>query len=81
MSKLTELSFAIEGINLDFAGPLDAFWGPKKYPSVHRSFYQNPSAEVVNNTSSNSVIHLHGFLRKIRVDNGSYFLSHDFETF
>ena len=28
MSKLPELSFANEENNLDFAGPLDAFWGP-----------------------------------------------------
>ena len=27
MSKLPELPFANEENNLDFAGPLDAFWG------------------------------------------------------
>ena len=28
MSKVTDLSFANKKIDLDFAGPLDAFWGP-----------------------------------------------------
>ena len=31
ISKLPTLTFANEEINLDFAGPLDAFWGNSKY--------------------------------------------------
>ena len=31
ITKLPTLTFANEEINLDFAGPLDAFWGKQKY--------------------------------------------------
>ena len=37
VSKLPDLSFANEKINIDFACPLDAFWG---YILLHWPFYQ-----------------------------------------
>ena len=89
ITKLPTLTFANKEINLDFAGPLDAFWGKQKYIllCIDR-FTKFPSAKIVNNTSANSVIsfpndyrHLHGFPRKIRVDHGSCFLSHNFQNF
>ena len=89
MAKLPTLTFANEEINLDFAGPLDAFWGKQKYIllCIDR-FTKFPSAKNVSNTSANSVIsflndlcHHHGFPRKIRVDHGSCFLSHDYTNF
>ena len=89
-TKLPTLFFANEEINLDFAGPLDAFWGKQKKIILQciERFTKFPSAKIVNNTSANSVTsflndycHLHGFPRKIRVDHGSCFLSHDFKNF
>ena len=92
ISKLPTLTFANEEINLDFAGPLDTFWDNKKYIllCIDRST-KFPLAKIVNlyeNTSTKNVIsflndycHLHGFPRKIRVDHGSCFLSHDFKNF
>ena len=86
ISKLPTLTFANEEIN---AGPFDAFWGNNKYIllCIDR-FTKFPSAKIVNNTSTRNVIsflndycHLHGFPRKIRVDHGSCFLSHDFKNF
>ena len=89
ISKLPTLTFANEEINLDFAGPLDASWGNNKYILLCIDRYTKfPSAEIVNKTSTRNVIsflndycHLHGFPRKIRVDHGSCFLSHDFKNF
>ena len=54
MSKLRALAFANEEIILDFAVPLDAFWGSKKY-ILHciEHFTKFPFAKVVSNTSSN----------------------------
>ena len=68
ITKLPTLTFADEEINLDFAGPLDAFWGTQKYIlSCIDQFFKFLSAMIVNNTSSNTVIlflndycHLHG---------------------
>ena len=89
ISKLPKLTFANEEIILKFAGPLDAFWGNNKYLLLCIDRYTKfPSAKIVNNTSTRNVIsffndycHLHGFPRKIRVDHGSCFLSHDFKNF
>ena len=89
ISKLPTLTFANEEINLDFAGPLDAFWGNNKYILLCIDQYiKFPLAKIVNNTSTKNVIsfsndycHLHRFPRKIRVDHGSCFLSHDFKNF
>ena len=75
--------------NLDFAGPLDAFWGNNKNILLCIDRYTKfPSAKIVNNTSTRNVIsflndycHLHRFPIKIRVDHGSCFLSHDFKNF
>ena len=81
ISKFSTLTFANEEINLDFAGPLYAFWGKNKYMllCIDR-FSKFPSAKIVNNTSAKNVIsflndycHNHGFPRKIRVDHGSCF--------
>ena len=74
---------------MDFAGPLDAFWGNNKYILLCIDQYTKfPLAKIVNNTSTRNVIsflndycHLHKFPRKIRVDHGSCFLSHDFKNF
>ena len=84
ISKLPTLTFANAEINLDFAGPLDACWGNNKYILLCIDRYTKfPSAK--NNTSTRNVIsflndycHLRGFPRKIRVDHGACFLSHDF---
>ena len=89
ISKRPALTFAIEEINLDFAGPLDACWGNNKYIHLCIDRYTKfPSAKIANNTSTRNVIsflnnycHLRGFPRKIRVDHGSCFLSHDFKNF
>ena len=81
ISKLPTLTFANEEINLDFAGPLDVFWGNNKYIllCIDR-FTKLPSAKIVNNTPAKNVIsflndycHLHGFQRKTRVDHASCF--------
>ena len=89
ISKLPTLTFVNEEINLDFAGPLDVFWGNNKYVllCIDR-FTKFPSAKIVSNTSAKNVIsflneycHLHGFPRKIKVDHGSCFLSSDFKNF
>ena len=88
-TNLPTLTFANEEINLDFAGPSDAFWGTKKYIllCVDR-LNKFPLAKVVNKTSSDTVIsflndycYLHELPRKIRVDHRSCFLSHDFKNF
>ena len=79
ISKLPTLTFANEEINLDFAGPLEAFWGNYKYILLCIDRYTKfPSTKIVNNTSTRNVIsflndycHLHGFPRKIRVDHGN----------
>ena len=89
ISKLPTLTFANAGIILDFAGPLDACWGNNKYILLCIDRYTKfPSAKIDNNTSTRNVFsfliyycHLHGFPRKIRVDHGSCFLSHDFKNF
>ena len=89
ISKLPTLTFANEEINLDFAGPVDASWGNNKYILLCIDRYTKfPSAKIVNNTSTRNVISflndycdLHGFPRKIGVDHGSCFLSHDFKNF
>ena len=89
ITKLPTLSFANEEINLDFAGPLDAFWGKQKYIILCIDWFTKlPLAKIVGNTSANSVIsflndycHLQGFPWKIRVDHGSCFLSHNFKKF
>ena len=89
ISKLPTLTFANEEINLDFAGPLDACWSNNKCILLCIDRYTKfPSAKIVNNTSTRNVIsflndycHLHGFPRKIRVDHGSCFLSHDLKNF
>ena len=68
ITKLPTLTCADEEINLDLAGPLDAFWGTQKYIlSCIDQFFKFLSAMIVNNTSSNTVIlflndycHLHG---------------------
>ena len=86
---LPTLTFANEEINLDFAGQLDAFWGNNEYTLLYIDrFTKLPSAKSVNNTSTKNIIsflngycHLHGFPRKIRVNHGSCFLSHDFKNF
>ena len=83
------MTSANKEINLDFAGPLDAFWGNNKNILLCIDCYTKfPSAKIVNNTSTRNVIsflndycHLHGFPRKIRVEHGSFFLSHDFKNF
>ena len=83
------MAFANNEINLDFAGPLDAFWGNNKYILLCIDRYTKfPSAKIVNNASTRNLIsflnnycHLHGFPRKIRNDHGSCFLSHDFKNF
>ena len=89
ITKLLTSTFANEELNLDFAGPLDTFWGKHKYIllCIDR-FTKFPSAKILNNTSANSVIsflndycHLHAIPRKIRVDHGSCFSSHDFKNF
>ena len=80
-TKLPTLTFANEELNLDFVGPLEAFWGKQKYIllCIDR-FTKISSAKIVNNTSASSVIsflndycHLHGFPRKIRVYQRSCF--------
>ena len=88
-SKLPDLTFTNEEINLDFAGPLDAFWGSKKkfLLCIERST-KFSSAKFVKITSPISVIsflndycHLHDFPRKIRFDHRSCFLSNNFISF
>ena len=89
ISKLPTLTFANKENNLDFAGPLDAFWGSNKFILLCIDRYTKfPSTNIVNNTSARNVnsflndyCHLHGFPRRIRVDHGSCFLSHDFKNF
>ena len=89
ISKFSTLTFANEEINLDLAGPLDTFWGNNNYILLCIDRYTKfPLAKIVNNTptkilisSLNDYCHLHGFSRKIRVDKGSCFLSHDFKKF
>ena len=74
ITKLPTLTFAKEEINLDFAGPLDAFWGKQKYIllCIDR-FAKFPSTANSVITFLNDYCHLHGFPRKIRVDHGSCF--------
>ena len=59
VSKLRVLSFANEEMILDFASPSGAFLGSKKYIALYKDRFTNfPYANVVNNTSSISVISL-----------------------
>ena len=89
ITKLPTLTWANDEINLDFPGPLDAFWGTQKDILLYIDGITNfPSTKIVNNKSSNTVIsflndycHLHGFPRKIGADHGSCFLSHDVKNF
>ena len=87
--KLPILSEPNEEVDLDFAGPLDNNWGNSKnlLLCIDR-FSKFPSAKVVNNTSASSLssfmsdyCHLHVFLKSIRVDHGSCFISNDFSKF
>ena len=74
---------------MDFAAPLNAFLGTQKNVLLcNDRFKKFPSTKIVINTSSNKVnlllndyCHLHEFPRKIRVDHGYCFLSHDFKNF
>ena len=89
ITKLPSLTCANEETNLVFAGSLDAVWGTQKYILLCiDGFTKFPSAKIVNNKSSKTVIlflndycHLHGFPRKIRVDHWSCFSSQDFKNF
>ena len=87
--KLPILTEPNEEVDLDFAGPLDKSWGNAKYLllCIDR-FSKFPSAKVVNNTSTSSILtfmtdycHLHGFPKSIRADHGSCFTSFDFRNF
>ena len=90
----TKLSFprffyANVELKLDITGPLNTFWGTKKYVLLCIDRFTNfPSKIVSKNTTSNSVIsfvngncHLHGFPRNFRVDQESCFLSPDSNFF
>ena len=87
--KLPNLTEPNEEVDLDFAGPLDRSWGNAKYLllCIDR-FSKFPSAKVVNNTSTSSILifmrdycHLRGFPKSIRADHGSCFTSLDFRNF
>ena len=87
--KLPNLTEPNEEVDFDFAGPLDKSWGNAKYLllCIDR-FSKFPSAKVVNNTSTSSILnfmtdycHLHGFPKSIRADHGSCFTSFDFRNF
>ena len=56
-SALSPLLEPNEELNLDFAGPLDSYWGPKKYVllCIDR-FSKFPSAKITSSTSAKTVI-------------------------
>ena len=57
ITKLPTLTCAKDEINPDFSGPLDAFWGTQNYILLCiERFTKFPSAKIVNNTSSNTMI-------------------------
>ena len=89
ISELPPLSEPNEELNLDFAGPLDSYWGSNKYIllCIDR-FSKFPSAKITSSTSSKTVIEflqdyifLHGIPYSIRVDHATCFTSQDFKSF
>ena len=89
ISELPPLSQPNEELNLDFAGPLDSYWGSKKYIllCIDR-FSKFPSAKITSSTSSKTVIEfsqeyifLHGIPYSIRVDHATCFTCQDFKSF
>ena len=89
ISELPPLSEPNEEVNLDFAGPLDSYWGSKKYIllCIDR-FSKFPSAKITSSTSLKTVIEflqeyifLHGIPYSIRVDHATCFTCQDFKSF
>ena len=89
ISELPPLSEPNEELDLDFAGPLDSYWGSNKYIllCIDR-FSKFPSAKITSSTSSKTVIEflqdyifLHGIPYSIRVDHATCFTSQDFKSF
>ena len=89
ISEVPPLSEPNEELNLDFAGPLDSYWGANKYIllCIDR-FSKFPSAKITSSTSSKTVIEclqdyifLHGIPYSIRVDHATCFTSQDFKLF
>ena len=76
-----------EELNLDFAGPLDSYWGSNKniLLCIDR-FSKFPSATITSTTFAKTVIEflqdyifLHGIPFSIKVDHASCFTSQDFK--
>ena len=89
ISELPPLSEPNEELDLDFAGPLDSYWGSNKYIllCIDR-FSKFPSAKITSSTSSKTVIEflqdyifLHGVPYSIRVDHATCFTKQDFKSF
>ena len=75
--------------NLDFAGPLDSYWGSNKFIllCIDR-FSKFPAAKITSSTSAKTAIEflqdyifLHGIPYSIRVDHATCFTSQDFKLF
>ena len=89
IEKLLNLSEPNEELDLDFAGPLDQNCGNSKclLLCIDR-FSKFPSAKMVNNISTSSILsfmsehcQLHGYPKSIRAVHGSFFTSFDFRNF
>ena len=89
ISELPPLLEPNEELNLDFAGPLDSYWGSNKYILFYIDrFSKFPSAKTTSSTSTKTVIEflqdyifLHGIPYSIRVDHATFFTSQDFKLF
>ena len=88
-SELPPILEPNEELNLDFAGPLDSYWGSNKYIllCIDR-FSKFQSAKITSSTSAKTVIDflqdyifLHGIPYSIRVDHATCFSSQDFKLF
>ena len=88
-SELPPLLEPDEEVNLDFARPLDSFWGSNKYIFLWIDrFSKFPSAKITSSTSAKTVIEflqdyifLHGIPYSIRLDHATCFTSQDFKLF
>ena len=88
-SELPPFLGANEELNLDFAGPLDSYWGSNYYILLcFDRFSKFPSAKITSSTSAKTVIKflkdylfLHGIPYSIRIDHAICFTSQDFKLF
>ena len=78
-SEIPPLIEPNEEVNLDFAGPLDSYWGSNKYIllCIDR-FSKFPSAKITSSTSAKTVIE---FLQDYIFLHGIPYLSQDFKLF